>query len=690
MCSARPAPRDAESAVPTAALMAAARVLAVRAAMQPGGHASRDAGHRAGTRARRLQLDEAAQTHLELVRAADGGRTGSLLADHRRDLYPRRGRALLRRWLLAPLLDVGAIRRRLDAVEVFVQQPAGARRAARDARARWAISSGSPCAPRSVKRRPRIWAPCATGSLAAPGAVGAVASTCPTWASSDALDLHRRSPRRARAHRRAASARRARRRARRARRATAGSSATDSTRELDETRRLKEQRDRADPRARGASCARARASRRSKIRYTRVFGWYIEVTRPTSAKAPTYVAPQADRRGRRALHERRARRARRTASRTPKDARLERETELFAALVSTRRAAHARARSASSRRGSPTGTCTRALAEVAHRHDYVRPEVDAERRDRHRGRAPPGGRAARRSGAFVPNDIARSMLERRAPLARHGAQHGGQIDPHAPGRAHRHPRADGQLRARARARASGSSTGCSRAWARATTSRAARAPSWSRCARPRTSCSAPRGARSSSSTRLAAAPAPTTGSPSRGPSPSTSTTPSAAARSSRRTTTSSPSSRETAPARRELLGRRRASTGDDVVFLHKLAARPGEPELRRRGGAPRRASRARFGSRQGHFDLARSGGRAPFGGARVGAWALAGRQGAARPVRRAEALARSDQPGARPAESRRYRPAYPARSADLARQAENAGLTPRWRAPRPRGTARVP
>jgi DNA mismatch repair protein MutS len=61
-----------------------------------------------------------AQQHLELVRAADGAKRGSLLAvlDTTRTSA---GARLLRKWLLAPLVDVPAIRRRQDAVEALVR-----------------------------------------------------------------------------------------------------------------------------------------------------------------------------------------------------------------------------------------------------------------------------------------------------------------------------------------------------------------------------------------------------------------------------------------------------------------------------------------------------------------------------------------------------------------------------------------
>ncbi|MEM6790675.1 MAG: DNA mismatch repair protein MutS [Myxococcota bacterium] len=71
----------------------------------------------------RLHLDETAQRHLELIRGADDRtKKGSLLETIDRTVTAAGGRRL-RRWLLAPLLDVAAIRRRHDAVELFVRHP---------------------------------------------------------------------------------------------------------------------------------------------------------------------------------------------------------------------------------------------------------------------------------------------------------------------------------------------------------------------------------------------------------------------------------------------------------------------------------------------------------------------------------------------------------------------------------------
>lgn len=67
-----------------------------------------------------LQLDEASLAHLEILGSSmDGKREGSLLATLDGTLTPMGGR-LLRQWLIAPLLDVAAIRRRQDAVELLV------------------------------------------------------------------------------------------------------------------------------------------------------------------------------------------------------------------------------------------------------------------------------------------------------------------------------------------------------------------------------------------------------------------------------------------------------------------------------------------------------------------------------------------------------------------------------------------
>jgi DNA mismatch repair protein MutS len=69
-----------------------------------------------------LVLDESTQGHLELVRANDGETRGALLS-HIDLTQTATGARLLRRRLLAPLTRVADIRRLHDAVELFVTQP---------------------------------------------------------------------------------------------------------------------------------------------------------------------------------------------------------------------------------------------------------------------------------------------------------------------------------------------------------------------------------------------------------------------------------------------------------------------------------------------------------------------------------------------------------------------------------------
>ncbi len=66
-----------------------------------------------------MRLDEPAQRHLELVQGTEGNKRGSLLAQIDLTVTAGGGR-LLRRRLLTPLMDVPAIRRRHDVVELFV------------------------------------------------------------------------------------------------------------------------------------------------------------------------------------------------------------------------------------------------------------------------------------------------------------------------------------------------------------------------------------------------------------------------------------------------------------------------------------------------------------------------------------------------------------------------------------------
>ena len=64
----------------------------------------------------RLLVDPTTLQHLEVVESSKGGRSGSLLDEIDRTVTPMGGR-LLRSWLIAPLVSLDRIRERLDAVE---------------------------------------------------------------------------------------------------------------------------------------------------------------------------------------------------------------------------------------------------------------------------------------------------------------------------------------------------------------------------------------------------------------------------------------------------------------------------------------------------------------------------------------------------------------------------------------------
>lgn len=113
-----------------AAIGAAGALLGYLEELQPSGvsHVARPKVERAGDA---MPLDEMTRRNLELLESLRGSETsGTLIAVLDRTLTPM-GARLLRQWILAPLTDVGAIDRRLDAVAAFSE--AIARSALRDA-----------------------------------------------------------------------------------------------------------------------------------------------------------------------------------------------------------------------------------------------------------------------------------------------------------------------------------------------------------------------------------------------------------------------------------------------------------------------------------------------------------------------------------------------------------------------------
>ncbi len=114
-------PEPTASVVDPLARRAAAFVLAYGLASEPHGTLplAKLTGYAPETS---LVLDEATLRHLEIARTFDGGTEGSLIAQvDATKTGP--GARLLRRRLLAPLVDVGAIRRRHDEVQFFAENP---------------------------------------------------------------------------------------------------------------------------------------------------------------------------------------------------------------------------------------------------------------------------------------------------------------------------------------------------------------------------------------------------------------------------------------------------------------------------------------------------------------------------------------------------------------------------------------
>jgi DNA mismatch repair protein MutS len=340
-----------------------------------------------------LRIDETAQAHLELTRSASGSTKGSLLDVVDATVTPG-GARLLRRRLLAPLLDVAAIRRRHDEVEAFVTH-APARGELRQALA--GVGDLERLAVRAAlgEATPRDLAGVRDGLAAAPLAlraletipdpsarelvVGGEVDLAPEVAARLAAAVVDRPPPHAR---------------------EGGVIREGFDAELDEQRQIKRSATElvlaleADLKAQtGATSLR--------VRYTRVFGWYIEVTKTHLAKVPaTWRRKQTVAGGERFTNDALDDLADKIEH---ADARaIDREGELVGALVALVTAAADRIRRLAARLSA--WDVASALADVAHRYDYARPLVDAsDLLSIQDGRHPVVERLAA-AGRFVPND----------------------------------------------------------------------------------------------------------------------------------------------------------------------------------------------------------------------------------------------------------------------------------------------
>ncbi|HEX6766674.1 MAG TPA: DNA mismatch repair protein MutS, partial [Polyangiaceae bacterium] len=307
------------------------------------------------------------------------------------------GSRLLRRQLLAPLVDVERIRRRLDRVELFVENPKlrqelrkplaevgdlerlGTRAALGEATPRelGALRDGLEAAARSVAV---LETTADAGAREVLGLGGTTLDTLPELASDLERALVERPPQQLKD----------------------GAVFRDGfDAELDELSALArtgaERMVELEARLREATGITT-----LKVRYTRVFGWYIEVTRSQAGRVPDhfrrkqtvaagerYTTPELDELADRITHA--------------EERHRERELMLYRELVRRAGADNERVRLLAARLSR--WDVASALAEVAHRHDYTRPLVDAGGalviRD---GRHPVVERLAAR-GRFVPNDV---------------------------------------------------------------------------------------------------------------------------------------------------------------------------------------------------------------------------------------------------------------------------------------------
>jgi DNA mismatch repair protein MutS len=394
---ARPLYEDAVASHPTGALRAAARALRFATHYLPDTTlpVRRIARHAPDAV---MRIDETAQTHLELLRGAEGTKKGSLLDVVDATVTPP-GARRLRRQLVTPLLDVAGIRRRLDAVELFLENPRareelrGVLRQVGDLERLAVRASLREASPRDLRRM-------ATSLEAAPQALAAIRSIAalatdglPPEDTVLALDVDLLEPLRQLLNRALVDEPPAHTR-------DGGMIREGFDGELDELRALRKS---------GTELLSALESRYReetqigslKVKYTRAFGWYIEVTKAHLDKVPDHWR----------------RRQTLTASERYLDDELEeladklghaeerydeREARLFSELVDdvAKEAEPLRFLAAAIAQWDVSS----ALAEIAHRHDYVRPEIDeSERLELIDARHPVVERYVP-TGQFVPND----------------------------------------------------------------------------------------------------------------------------------------------------------------------------------------------------------------------------------------------------------------------------------------------
>lgn len=351
----------------------------------------------------RLVLDASTQEHLELVRTNDGDTRGSLLAQID-ETKTSMGARLLRARLLSPSNDVAKIRTHQDAVEFFVENP-GLRK---DLRARLAkISDLERIAVRLLTGRalPRDLVklsaalheiPCIVQEIdRSAKAIGALGGRAAELGKIAPCEEARALLDRALADEPAAKP------------GTGEVIRQGYDSELDEARTLS----RGGQELIVSLEARLREETQIgslKLKYTRVFGWYIELTKTHVARAPsTWRRKQTIATGERYTNDELDALSDKVAH--AEELLASRETALYQELVKTL-AEHAE-RFRDEARALAELDVAQGLAEVAHKYDYVKPEVD----DGHEltlvdARHPVVERLAA-AGTFVPNDVSLDAAE---------------------------------------------------------------------------------------------------------------------------------------------------------------------------------------------------------------------------------------------------------------------------------------
>jgi DNA mismatch repair protein MutS len=343
-----------------------------------------------------LAIDPVAQRHLELTESWSGDKRATLLGTLDATLTSP-GARLLRRRLVAPLSDVARIRRRHDEVELFVvhsRSRAELRAALSD------VTDLERLATRAAMgdATPRDLGAIRDGVVAARNAftvldaIDDAASRETLGIAAGAVDLLddvRDELTRALVERPPAQPK------------DGAIFATGFDPELDELAALKKT---------GAEhMVKLEAKLRDetgigtlKVRFTRVFGWYVEVTKSHASRAPAdwrrkqtvasgerFTLPELDDLADKIAHA--------------EERHRERELSLLADLVALAGDAAARLNELAAR--VARWDVAAALADVAHRYDYARPSVDdSDVLEILDGRHPVVERLAA-AGRFVPNDI---------------------------------------------------------------------------------------------------------------------------------------------------------------------------------------------------------------------------------------------------------------------------------------------